>query len=102
MNAPSLNDIRPAFSVRDEADEKMIQVRDLLIGDYARATDARLTALETRIRDLETGIGERLTLLQQRIEALGADHTADRQASFDELGRHVRDLGERIRVLSQR
>jgi len=102
MNAPSLNDIRPAFSVRDPVDEKMAQVRDLLIGDFARTTDARLAALETRIRDLEMGLGERLTLLQQRIEALGAGHTADRQAAFDELGKHVRDLGERIRVLSQR
>jgi len=101
MNAPNLNDIRSAFAAREAGDEKMNQVRDLLIGDFVRVSEARLAALEGRIRDLETGIGERLTLLQQRIETLGADHTADRQAAFDELGKHVRDLGERIRVLSR-
>lgn len=102
MNAPSLNDIRPAFAVRDPEDEKMSQVRELLVGDFVRSSEARLTALETRIRDLETGLGERLIQLQQQIERLGSDHTIERRAAFDELGSHIRDLGERIRVLSQR
>ncbi len=102
MNAPSLNDIRPAFAVRDAEDEKMSQVRELLVGDFIRTSEARLAALESRIRDLETGLGERLTQLQQQIERLGSDHTIERRAAFDELGQHIRDLGERVRVLSQR
>ena len=99
MNATILNDIRQAFPARDLADEKMNQVRELLIGDFARASEARIAALEGRIRDLETGIGERLSALDHRIGVLTADHTADRQAAFDELGKSVRDLGERIRQL---
>ena len=99
MNATILNDIRQAFPARDLADEKMNQVRELLIGDFARASEARIAALEGRIRDLETGIGERLSALDHRIGVLAADHTADRQAAFDELGKSVRDLGERIRQL---
>ena len=101
MNAPSKNDIRGAFPARDLNDEKMIQVRELLIGDFVRASEARLSALESRIRDLETGIGERLSVLGARIETLAADHTADRNAAFDELGKSVRDLGERIRILTR-
>lgn len=101
MNAPTLNDLRTAFPARDLADEKMNQIRDLLIGDFVRASEARIAALEGRIRDLETGIGERLTVLNTRIEALAVDHTADRQAAFDELGKSVRELGERIRVLAR-
>ena len=112
MNAPSLNDLRNAIPARDLADEKMSQVRDLLVGDLMRANDARIAAvearsdarvaaLETRVRDLETGIGQRLTTLHQRIEALAADHTADRQAAFDELGKSVLELGDKIRILSR-
>ena len=126
MNAPTLNDLRAAFPARDLGDEKMSQVRELLLGDFVRANEARISALEGRIRDLETGIGERLTVLNARIEAqdgrirdletgigerltvlnarieaLAVDHTTDRQAAFDELGKSVRDLGERIRGLSR-
>lgn len=99
MNAPSLHEIRNGMTARDPADEKMNQVRDLLIGDYVRASEARLDAMEVRMRDLETGITQRLTLLQQRIESLGADHTLDRQAAFEQLGRSVAELGDKIRLI---
>ena len=42
MNAPTLNDIRAAFPARDLVDEKMVQIRELLIGDYVRASEARM------------------------------------------------------------
>ena len=101
MNAPTLNELRNAIPARDLADEKMIQVRDLLVGDFIREMTARMTIMETRIRDLENGLGQRLTVLNQRIEALAADHTVDRQAAFDELSKCVLDLGDKIRAISR-
>lgn len=119
MNAPSFSDHRNAIPARDLPDDKMNQVRDLLVGDLMRtnearigglddrladqnrASDARMGALEARMRDLETGIGQRLTLLHQRIETLAADHTTDRQAAFEELAKSVLELGDRIRGLSR-
>lgn len=101
MNAPTLNELRNAIPARDLADEKMIQVRDLLVGDFIREMTARMTVMETRIRDLENGLGQRLTVLNQRIEALAADHTVDRQAAFDELSKCVLDLGDKIRAISR-
>ena len=54
---------RDAFEPRDMADEKMNQVRDLLVGDFTRDMLARMMAMEARIRDLEVGLGQRLTAL---------------------------------------
>ncbi len=101
MNAPSLNDLRNAVPARELADEKMNQVRDLLIGDFVRLTDARLAAVETRMRDLETGFGQRLQVLHQRIETLAADTSIDRRAAFDELSKSVLELSGRIHTLSR-
>jgi hypothetical protein len=101
MNAPSLNELRTGLQARELADEKMMQVRDLLIGDYMRANEARMAAMEGRLRELETGLGQRLTLLQQRIEALAIDTGTDRRAAFDELAACVVDLSERIRHISR-
>lgn len=104
MNAPSLNDLRNAIPVRDLGDEKMNQVRELLIGDFIRASEARTAALEARVRELEMGLGQRLAVLHQRLDAmaadhhqLAADHTADHQSAFDELAKSVLELGDRIR-----
>jgi hypothetical protein len=106
MNAPSLNDLRNAVPSRDLpsrelADEKMNQVRDLLIGDFVRLTDVRLAAIETRMRDMETGFGQRLQVLHQRIEALAADTSIDRRAAFEELSKSVLELSGRIHTLSR-
>ena len=137
MNAPTLNDLRNALPVRDLsgrdlaardleardlADEKMTQVRDLLVGDFIKESQARMMALETRIRDLENGLGQRLSVLTQQIETLGqhigtmgqhigsmdqrietvsVDHTVDRQAAFDELSKCILDLGDKIRAISR-
>ena len=90
---------RDTFQARDMADEKMNQVRDLLVGDFTREMQTRMMAMETRIRDLEVGLGQRLTALNQRIEALAADHTVDRHAAFDELSKCVLDLSDKIRAI---
>lgn len=101
MNAPTLNDLRNSVPAREFVDDRMNQVRDLLMGDYVRACDARIDAIELRIRDLETGVAQRLGVLQQRLETLAADTTVDRQAAFQELARGIAELGERIRVIAR-
>lgn len=101
MNAPTLNDLRNGFPARDLADEKMNQIRDLLVGDFIREMQARMTAMETRLRDLENGLGQRLTELHGRIEAMSADHTLDRNAAFRELAGSVLELGDKIRAISR-
>lgn len=101
MNAPTLNDLRSGVAAREAADERMSQVRDLLIGDHVRASEARLAALEMRLRDLETGIAQRLTALQQRIEGLASDQTISRQSAFEELARSVAELGDKIRHIAR-
>lgn len=99
MNAPTLNELRNSIPARDLADEKMMQVRDLLVGDFLRETQARMMALENRLRDLENGLSQRLVVLNQRIDSLAADHTVDRRAAFDELSKYVADLGDKIRSI---
>jgi polyhydroxyalkanoate synthesis regulator phasin len=74
----------------DSADAQMEQVRELLVGDLQRRADARVDALEGRVRELEA-----------RLEALNAEHTASRRSAFEELARGVAELGERIRNLAQ-
>jgi hypothetical protein len=108
MNAPTLNDLRNVFPARDLADEKMNQVRDLLVGDFVRemqartlAVENRMSAMETRLRDLENGLGQRLTELHGRIEQMSADHTLDRNAAFRELAGSVLELSDKIRAISR-
>jgi archaellum component FlaC len=74
----------------DSADAQMEQIRELLVGDVQRRADARLEALEARVRDLEA-----------RLEALSTEQTASRRSAFEELARGVAELGERIKNLAQ-
>ena len=74
----------------DSADAQMEQIRELLVGDLQRRADARLEALEARVRDLEA-----------RLEALSTEQTASRRSAFEELAKGVAELGERIRNLAQ-
>ena len=74
----------------ESTDAQMDQIRELLVGDILRRADARVEALEARVRELEG-----------RLEALGAEQTAGRRSAFDELSRGVAELGERIRHLAQ-
>lgn len=101
MNATSLDQLRMAKSSREAQDEKMEQIRDLLIGDVVRQTERRLAAIEERMHDLETSIGSRLTALHARLEALAGEVGADQRASFDELARSILDLGERVRKIAR-
>lgn len=99
MSVLSLGDPRVGAKPRDQADEKMDQIRDLLFGEFKQASDARLAALEARVRDFEATVGQRLDAIQARINALAGETQADRRSAFDELARSVQDLSERIRQI---
>ncbi len=88
-------------SKRDANDDRMDQIRDLLIGDYLRANDARFASLEGRLRDLEGLVFRRVDALSARIEALAGEVGADRRTSFDDLSRMVTELGDSIRRISR-
>ncbi len=100
MNIPP-NDLKPAPKVREGAEDRMEQIRELLIGEHLRVQEARLAAVESRLRDLEGLVFRRVDALSARIEALAADSGTDRRAAFDELSRMVLDLSENIHRLSR-
>ena len=101
MTATSLDQLRTSPAMRDGQDEKMEQIRDLLIGDVVRQTERRLAALEARIEDVETTVGSRLSALHARLEAMAGEVNADQRSAFEELARSVLDLGERIHKLAR-
>ncbi|MGH1418520.1 MAG: hypothetical protein ACRBCJ_06650 [Hyphomicrobiaceae bacterium] len=96
MTATSLNSIRTGLTDSDQGDEKMDQIRELLIGDLVRDNQQRLNAFEARINDLETGVSQQLDALHARIEALSGEVGGHHRAAFDELANSVRELGDRI------
>lgn len=105
MTATSLNELRAATASPDHQhdgqDARLEKVRDLLMGDHARETDARIAALLSRIEHLEMAVSRQLDALSARIEALAGSTEADRRAGFAELAKHVEGLSERIRTLSR-
>lgn len=77
----------------------MEQIRELLHGEMKRMHEARIAALELRIRELETGIFNQLDAMQARLEALGGDMQSMRREHLDELARGFIDMGDRVRRL---
>ena len=100
MNVPP-NDLKPALATRDGADDRMDQIRELLVGEHLRVQEARLAAVESRLRDLEGLVFSRVDALTARIETLASDTGTDRRAAFDDLSRMVLDLSENICRLSR-
>lgn len=101
MNATTLSELRSSVIVRDQGDEKMDQIRELLIGEYTRRSEARIAALEARLQTLEKELAQRFDAMSARIEALAGATDADRRTSFEELARGMHDLGERMRGLAK-
>lgn len=115
MNASTLNELRGVIPARDLADEKMNQVRELLVGDLAREVQARMAEIETRTRELEarseqaavharefeTGIAQQLTMLHERLDEIASNHTATRRDSFDELSKCMQELADKIRAIAR-
>ena len=100
MNAPSLTDIRNVAG-RELTDEKMEQVREILVGDSVRRMEARLTFLESRVNEFEVGIGRQLDALEARIEALAGTAEGERRSAFEALASSVAGLSEQIRRISR-
>jgi outer membrane murein-binding lipoprotein Lpp len=96
MNATSLAELRAAAGARGAADEKMEQVRELLIGDTVRTLNARMAGLEARLRELDQTVASQVQAISARIERLAADSGSERRTAFDDLSRSVLELGERI------
>lgn len=80
-------------------DAEMEQIRELLVGEVSRRSDARLDRLEARLRRLEEEIARGLEGLSARIEAVATEAAAGQRAAFDKLSQGVMELGERIRSL---
>jgi hypothetical protein len=100
MNATSLTELRNGATPEEAADDKIEQIRDLLYGDFKRDHDTRLKNLELQVKELETSLHRRLDVIQSRLEAMAAEQTTERRASFDELSRSIFELGDRIRRIS--
>ncbi len=82
MNAPSLSEIRLSAG-RELTDEKMDQVRELLLGDVLRRFEARIAYLEARLSDVELGISRQLDAVEARIESLTVVADGDRRSAFE-------------------
>lgn len=100
MNAPSLNEIRGAVN-RDVTDEKMDQVREILIGDTLRRMEARVAFLESRLSDIEVSVARQLDALEARIETLGGAADGQRREAFEQLASSVASLSDQIRRISR-
>jgi hypothetical protein len=100
MNAPLLSEIRNAAG-RELTDEKMEQIRELLVGDSVRHMEGRVAYLESRMSEVEVGITRQLDALEARIEALAGASEGDRRTTFEALAQSVSELGEQIRRISR-
>jgi hypothetical protein len=96
VNAPIITEFRAAQASREAARdtgddrEKMEQIRELVLGDYRRQTDARLTRIESK-----------LDALAARLEAMSGEIDSERRTAFDALSKGVLDLGEQIRRITK-
>lgn len=97
MNANSIEQLRAAGS----RDDRMEQVRQLLVGDHVREVDARLLGLEQRLQDLDGSVVRKLDAISARIDALASQLDYDRRAAFSELSQGVLELSERLRAVSK-
>lgn len=101
MTATSLNILRNGSDTDAGPDERMDQVRELLVGDHIRSSETRLASLEARVRDLETDTARRIDALSVRLEALAGEVAGEHRSAFDELARSLNDLGDRVRRISK-
>jgi len=101
MNADTFEQMRTASAHRDSRDDRMEQVRQLLVGDQMRDVEARLVALEQRLHDLDGTVARKLDAVSARIDALAGQLDFDRRAAFSDLSQGILELSERIRAVSK-
>lgn len=100
MNATSREDLRAALAGKsDGAEDRMAQIRELLVGEQTRLQEARMKALEVRLREIEDLVFRRFEALTGRIDAIARETGADQRAAFEGLSRLVQELGESIRKI---
>ena len=82
-------------------DERMDQVRELLFGDQRRQLEWQISALESRLRDIEISLLRRIEALELRLDATAIEDAKARSAAFDELSRGIGELSSRIRNIAR-
>lgn len=92
MSANFLNGVAQVATAggRDDGDEQMALVRDLLLGDFKQQVDSKLAQLESRV-----------DAMQARIEAMAGEIEGERRTAIEQLSRGVSDLGEQIRRIGK-
>lgn len=105
MNATTLQELRAAQALREPQDERLTQVRELLMGDHARDMESRMIALSARLDALEMSMMQsmmhQLDAMAAKIETLAAGADSERRQAFGELARHVEMLSDGIRSISK-
>jgi len=101
MTATSINALRNRTNSQDEVDDRMDQVRDLLVGDHIRSSEARLNVLEARVRDMETNFSRQIDAISLRMEALAGEVNNEHRTAFNELASNISELGESIRRIAK-
>ncbi len=94
-------DVRNSPLTPEPGDDRMEQVRDLLFGEFARVSNARIAALEARQKELEGALAARLDAIHARLDALGAQVDAAHRSAFEELSLGLGELADRIRHMSK-
>jgi hypothetical protein len=97
MSASPFAEFQATAGPANQNDDKMGQIRELLLGEYRRQCDARLALLEARLRETELSLQRRLDEMQLRIEQLSDASEANQRAAFEELARGIAELSERVR-----
>jgi len=101
MTATSLNALRNGTDSRNEVDDRMDQVRELLVGDHIRVSETRLNALEQRLHNMETDFARQVDAISVRMEALAGEVNSEHRTAFNDLATSISELGERIRRIAK-
>ena len=101
MSAPDLRELHGLSSNENAPDDRMDEVRELLMGDHVRDLEARISALAQRIDTLETNLTRQMDGFAARLESLAKDADTGRRTAFEDLSRHVETLAESIRSLTK-
>ncbi|MDX2158642.1 MAG: hypothetical protein SFW09_19245 [Hyphomicrobiaceae bacterium] len=101
MSTSPFGEFRNGSGAHEPFEDKMQQIRELLFGEFKRDSDARLALIEARVRELEQGLHRKLDAIQARLDQMSGDVANERRQSFDDLARHVVELGERIGQISR-
>lgn len=101
MNATSLTELRQTMAQPAGQDQRMEQVRQLLIGDAMQDLEARLSAVETSLRELDTGVAAKLEAISARIDTLSGEMESTRRSAFEQLSKSLLELSEQVRGISK-